>query len=217
MATVRITKELLHDVARKIHNTSQTVRAATIAPLSATNDPLFKEALREAGMLKLWEKYAHLRNIVPKTWLKEVDRLDVQVHGYPEYQIPGKFVVPPDTKSLSYSYVEVRISKEEIPPQFWVREDNFMEKLAEHERRFAELQKTVKMLLENSKSLNDAVKKHPDLLLHIPEPYKSRLEEVTVRKASNQNKDDAAKPFVLDDQKKELLASVGVLGALYNS
>lgn len=212
MATVRVTAKLLADVKQHIKEVAKSVHTATIAPRDPMTRPEFKDELITVAMLHAWKGYEHLRTVVPVSWLKKVERLDVRV-GTPEYQIPGSFIVPPTTKGFSGSYAEINLSEGDTPFEIAqpLQDHRNLEK--EHEHKFSLVCEKVTDFLGACKSVNDALKKYPDIALYLPQEIKDSVDRVVER--SNARIKDAPVDTGLTEEDRSLLTATGVVSALF--
>lgn len=215
MATVRISKDLLENVKHQIYVVAKSVHTATIE----SRDPLisveFKNKVAEVALLQAWKGYEHLRTVVPVEWLKKVESLDVRIGDSEEYKIRGSFIVPPNTKGYG-SYVDIVIPVNDAPPEIVQALRSYSKLGEDHENRFSAVEQKVISFLKSCKSVNDAVKKYPDVALYLGKGVLSKLEEVSERKAREKEEQEDA-PQGLSDEDRQLLTSTGVVGAIYST
>ena len=217
MATVRISAKLLEEVKKKIREVSHSIHTRTIEPRDPMQKPEFKDTFAEAAMLHAWKGYEHLRTIVPSSWLKKVDRLDVRVGDSAEHQLRGSFIVPPSLKGLGGSYAELRIPEKDVPPEIAQALLGYANLVKEHEQKFSVVKEKVISFLKSCKSVNDAVKKYPDVELYLPEGIKATLKEVSERKDREKKEQKEAAPQGLSEEDRNLLTAAGVVGAIYSA
>lgn len=218
MALVRISKKLLSDVGIKINNIENKSLAATVTPLNPVVDPTYQPALVTAALDVLWGKHAHLRTQIPKEWTTVVQRLDVtfiddkgQV-AYPEKQVVTEVACPPNS-SRHGSYVEVRVPLSAMPSDFSARVAAFDAALVAHVDKFKNVRVQVAEFLKRSKSLNDAVKRYPDISLYLNQEALNELGRTSDRKRGG----GAAKDVSENDTTQfdmELISITGVIGKL---
>jgi len=217
MATVRISAKLLEDVKNKISEVSHSVHEATIEPRNPMNRTEFTDGFINVVMLHVWKGYEHLRTVVPSSWLKKTERLDVRIGDSPEYQLRGSFKLPPDIKGYGGSYVDIRLSVEDTPFEIaqLLRDHGRLEEA--HKQKFLSVREKVISFLKSCKSLNDAVKQYPDVALYLPQGVKNTLEEVSQRKVREKKEQIAAASQGLSEEDRNLLTATGVVGAIYNT
>lgn len=217
MATVRISAKLLADVTNKISEVSQSVHEATIEPRNPMNRTEFTDEFINVVMLHVWKGYEHLKTVVPSSWLKKTERLDVRIGNSPEYKLPGSFNLPPDFNGYGSSYVEIRLSVKGTPFEIaqLLRDHERLEEA--HKQKFLSVREKVISFLKSCKSLNDAVKQYPDVALYLPQSVKNTLEEVSQRKIREKKEQIAAAPQGLSEEDRNLLTATGVVGAIYNT
>jgi hypothetical protein len=216
MATVRISKDLLESVKHQIDVVSNSVHTATIEPRNPLSSIEFKNKVAEAALLQAWKGYEHLRTVVPVAWLKKVESLDVRIGASEEYKIPGSFIVPPTTKGYG-SYVDITIPVEDAPSEVTQALRSYSKLEEDHENKFVAVKQKVISFLKSCKSVNDAVKKYPDVALYLSKSVLSKLEEVSERKAREKEAQEEDAPQGLSDEDRQLLTSTGVVGAIYNT
>lgn len=218
MALVRISKKLLFDVDKAIRSIEHKSLAATVTPFNPVVDPTYKSALVTAALDILWGEHAHLRTQIPEEWTTVVPRLDVTFiddkghNVYPEQQVVTEVACPPNS-SRHGSYVEVRVPLSAMPSDFSARVAAFDATLVAHVDRFKNVRVQVAEFLKRSKSLNDAVKRYPDISLYINQEALDELGRTVDRKRGG----GAAKEVCESGTTQldmELISITGVIGKL---
>jgi hypothetical protein len=212
MSLVRISSRLIGDVAERVKETGDKVFETTVLPscplaVEANVDALFNVAERAA-----WGEYEHLRAVIPKSWVHTAPRVDVTIRGtdLPEHRISRSMECPPLTVS-GYGYVDVKLEKEALPPGLLAELLAYQQQILEHRAKFTLVNNQVEMFLRSCKSLNDALKKYPDIALYVPRHYIDRVNHKDARPEAK----DATAPATEHAIDRDLVTSFGVVGALH--
>lgn len=220
MATVRITKDLINQIKTNINNIGITVLEKTIKTLDPISQPDIKAELVEVGLTAAWGKYMHLRNVIPSEWFVKKERLDIRVGDISEIRIyADNLMLPPklaNGKSNSLSYFEVQLPASAVKPETYDVLLSYQSKVRAHEDKYKGITQIVTQYIESSKSLNDAIKRFPDIALYVPDSIRARLDEKVERKSRTSNAAPLAQPELTEEQ-RQLISSTGVLGTLLNS
>ena len=220
MATVRITKDLINQIKANINNIGKTVLEKTIKTLDPISQPDIKAELVEVGLTAAWGKYLHLRTSIPSEWFVKKERLDIRVGDISELWIyADNLMLPPKTAngmSNSLSYFEVQVPASAVKPETYDALMSYQSKVHAHEDKYKGITQIVTQYIESSKSLNDAIKRFPDIALYVPDSIRARLDEKVERKSSTSNAALPAQPELTEEQ-RQLISSTGVLGTLLNS
>lgn len=204
MATVRISKQLLSDVNDKIEGMAQMAAkdsGTSVDDLMAKAPMSEKFAMIEDAM---WGEHVHLRAVIPADWCNPNNQFDVYFHdkeedgGEPKYfwnpyiDVAPKATCPPSHKGYRPT---VR-----VPFEVWSKYPALNEILAQYaaidaekqaiQRKYRDVRVQVKAFLESCKSLADAAKKWPGVLLYIPDSYKREMERVVIREKREKEEDD---------------------------
>lgn len=216
MATVRISKELLSAVEKEIDRTARSVKEATITP----RDPMLNEdnkvQLREAALLKLWVGTEHLRTLVLKEWLVRYNRMDITIGDLRELQVEGEVFCPPDSRfrGMRGSYVEVHLTVEETAAPVFQAFAEYNSLRVAHISKFETVKVKVISFLKSCASVNDALKKYPDIALYLPQSVKDKVAETSERKTREKREKEESLE-ALSDADREMLTANGVVGAIY--
>lgn len=213
MATVRISKQLLLDVKDEINTISRNVHAATIQPLNPVSNKDMVDSVVEVAMLNIWKDFMHLRNVVPREWLKKVEYVDIKFVGMDgEVRLARTSYVPPTI--IGYTYVDTTLTPEQAP-EFYRSLVTYNATESLHKTKFKAIQEKVGSFLSTCKSLKDALNKYPDLTLYIPQEYKNQMavESARAERSVTTHQDEA----VLTEEDRDLITSTGVVGAIYKS
>lgn len=215
MALVRISRNLTDEVNRSINSISERSYKAVVAPFKPFEKKEVRDILVQEAEKILWEGYAHLRAQMPKEWVVIADRLDLVLKDgngtvYPEVMIPCKIPCPPNHRSNSY--VDVKMDVSVLPPELQLQIKEFERVEQEHLEKFKEVKLQIGNFLRSCKSLNDALRKYPDLALYVPQDYKDKIAEKRDRAAINKEAVEAPPEIILD---RNLITSLGVMGALH--
>lgn len=204
----------MDDVNQRLTEMRTAALKAQATPLEPTLNPVMADTLFELGFKKAWGENWHLFDVVPHTWLREIERMDFIVKDLQyEVNVHRKAFIPPDCKLRGFgTYIDVPMNANETPKELYTAIETYENKKKEIHDTFNSVSNQVEGFLRNSKSLNAACAAYPNLRLYIPQHYLSRIDEVVERK-SRKEKDEEARETVeaLDDS---LLASVGVIHAI---
>jgi len=209
MSLVRISRSLLDAVSTQLNVLSTNAYRATVEPKNPKSDPAMLDAMYAAAEIEVWKAAPHLKDAMPPKWCVTTNRVDVQVKEVPgqEFQIHKKMVCPPGTST--YGYIDVTVKLRDLPPEFVPRLQEFVTAAGEHDVKYKQVREQVLAFLQSSKSLNDALKKFPDIALYIPQHYLDSANEKTSRSAAK-DKDDV--PVMEID--RDLIVATGVVGKL---
>jgi len=214
MSLVRISKQLLIDVTNNINKTSSTIIAKTVDPMNPILTPEVTAALVEAAVVKVWGKYEALRTQMPAEW-KVNPRADIRIqhNGVSvggEIRIENKKFVIPRAKDVGSSYCDVVLESSEIPQEFFQAFVAYETARSAHTEKFVAVNKQVTAFLKSSASLNDALKRYPDLALYIPQTYINKVEE----KVERQTRVKECRPDAPSID-RDFLTSTAVIGKLH--
>ena len=216
MSLVRISKELINDVERVVEGIKERDYAATVEPLKPTFHTEMNDQLYEIGMSLLWKEHRHFMDMLPAKWMPVVERMDLTIrdpHGnriMEEIQISRKTKLPPGT-THSYNYVEVKVPVAMVSPEFKAAFDKYDAASKALKEKYHAIRQQVCDFLMGCKSLNDALRKFPDIALYVPLSYIDRVEEVVERKARALREKIEANNVTID---RDMISAVGVLGKL---
>ena len=224
MALVRISKDLHASVEEEITSFANKIykeQIATLCPEASSLDVYDPEFATLCENL-LWGEHAHLKDVMPTKWCVEPEKIDANFRlGDSRLMLfvrgvnGRKFKAPPKTSQWS---PDVYIEEKHFDMVPWVRgfltkRDEFEKAKTEHTNKFNGIKAQVRMFLNGCKSLNDAVKKWPDIKLWIPQRFLTELDRVverTTRAAKEKEEADAA-VAMLDTN---LITSLGVMKAI---
>lgn len=213
MATVRISVLLIDQVKRYIDTVQESVFIATIEPRNPCKAPDFKDRLADTALRYLWKGHEHLKALVPKSWLIETPRLDIRIASGIEYQVEGSFTAPPDANGRSGRYLEVNVPFDAVPADLVKAMKEYDTLIGAHRTKSKVVNEKIIAFLESCKSVNDAIRKYPDVAFYLPKHVKDKLEETSERK----NKDKGPAQQGLSEEDRALLTSTGVVGTLYTT
>lgn len=209
MALVRISKALLDAVEVKLNVLVAKAYEVSVAPKNPKMDAACRDAMYAAAEVQVWSKASHLKDLMPEEWCVTANRVDVRVEEVSgeEFQISKKLVCPPGTST--YGYIDVKLRMKQLPTEFAALFAAFSAAKGEHITKYAKVRMQVMAFLKASKSLNDALKRFPDLALYIPQPYLDSVNAKVERSAAIAK--EQAVEAVID---RDLLVSTGVVGKL---
>jgi hypothetical protein len=217
MATVRVTKDLIEQIKTNIRGISKVVLEKTVQPQNPALKPDIKAELVELGLIYAWGKYVHLRNVIPSEWMVKKERLDITVGDLREVWIYlDSYCLPPRSATGLYgtsTYFEVRVAKEEVREETYNALAAYQALLQEHDEKYKRIDDMVIGFIKSSKSLNDAIKRFPDIVLYVPDDIKRKLEEKVERTTIKEKREAVWQPELTDEQ-RQLISSTGVLGTL---
>lgn len=215
MSLVRISKNLLTDVEKQINRTSNTVREKTIDPLAPKVTQEVKDKLLAYAINEVWGPHGDLKDRMPKEWLHEkarahfhINKDNVQV-GL-EIQVADPSFCLPCTSSYNNGQKTFNVDVSEAPPEYTAPLMAWDEARKAHDEKFKRVKAQVRAFLNASASLNDALKRYPDLALYIPEQYIERVNE----KVERQARERTEKPDAPNID-RDFLTSTGVVGKLH--
>lgn len=220
MALVRISHSLIDDVIMNIRRIRDRQYNVEITPQKPGTAPVDKNELYDMAVAKLWGNNAHLKPpAIPAAWCVTTQRLDIAIMAYhdgqrirafPEINVTREAVLPPGTRS-GYGYVDVAFNLADFPPEFGERITAFLEAETAFKLKYAKLEDQIVSFLRGSKSLNEALKKYPNIGLYVSQHYKDRV-EAKVERASKEHEEKLEAS--INGLDHALIASVGVIGAL---
>lgn len=227
MALVRISYALINDVEAGIVNFADKVERDTIDPLcpqAASEEVKGGEFAAYCEDL-LWGEHLHLKDKIPSNWRQDCDHIQAHIKDENNKTIirlsvspeKGQFKGTPRTDRWGPS-VNIKLQQCTLP---WVH-DFFDKKAvydtarAAHRVKFGTIKEQVLGFLRSSKSLNDAIKKYPDIKLWIPQAYLDSIERVVERKPREQREKEVVEQ-TMGSLDHSLLASMGVLKTIQNS
>lgn len=211
MSLVRISNNLIGDVEERITEVCNKVFATTVLPSYPLANKANVDAVMEIIERKVWGPHMHLKDQMPSGWLITVARVDFTIAGagLPEYQLQHDMVCPPG--SAAYAYIDVKLNPSDFLPDMFAALLEYKKQCDEHSKKFSTIRVQVKDFLHSCKSLNDALKKYPDIALYIPKSYIDRVNTKDARAA----KADEGVP-VTPNIDRDLVTSMGVVGALHD-
>jgi len=216
MALVRISKELLSMVNKQV--TEVAIKAATlqVEPMhpKVTNELLAE--LKETITTHMWGEHIALRNQIPEVWKVKAKEVNVSLLFAGKLVTEGikvneKFIFPPNTR-VSYDQVDVKLPVVDgLAADFAKRHIEYKVALLAHQTKYKEVSNQIEKFLKDAKSLNDALKRFPDLALYIPKIYLDRIELKVERGAKEvEYKEEVEGP----EMDRDLVVSTGIIGAL---
>jgi hypothetical protein len=212
MSLVRITNDLIDEVAAKVSDTSASVFKTSIAPndpmrVAANVDTLFGVADRQ-----IWAPYATLRSQLPGHWFVRVPRVDVHViHDglkLREIQLDRELLAPPDTQS--YGFLDINIPSRDVPAELFDALQAYFVSCDDHAEKFKSVSEQLRKFLRSHKSLNAALKAYPDLALYVPPAYIERVNRKDQRPGAVAREEEV-QPAI----DRDMITSLGVVGALH--
>lgn len=216
MALVRVSQQLVSEIEDRIRAIGAKEYTATVAPLDPTKQKPMRDIVRDYAEQKAWEAKPELRHVMPAQWCTKTPRVDVSFFdgdkNYPELRFEIDTTLPPGTQT-GYGYFDLRrVPLGGMPLDFQIAVRDYYAKNTAHTEKYNTVRTQIVSFLNSCKSLNDAVKKLPNILLYVPEEYKSRLEKKVTRTGPVEKEEDSTP--VVDTA---LIASVGVLGAIHGT
>jgi hypothetical protein len=228
MALVRISQQLLSDVTVGIETFAQTIKQKTIDPLLGVSaNTVVGGELAEYLETYCWREAPQLKDQMPSRWCGKADYINLDLYdqqgrslvdGYITVYAEGKrnFKLPPGMNS--YGSHRMTIKTHEHTACQWVtsyatNRKAYMEALDAHNTKFRALREQVIGFLNGSKSLNDALKKFPDIGLYVPKEYIERV-EVKVERAPREVREAQEKQDATATIDTNLLTTMGVLRSL---
>lgn len=219
MALVRVSIQLMADVEEGVVSFGHKIYEEQIIPIckeTATGE-VHGGSLAEWVETKLWEEYPHLRTLVPNDWCTNVHYVVVEFENKNftltvRKALGDDFRAPPN--SDRYGQRLTFDGGDDFPWLANYRRTRaaYVKAKAEHDIKYGQLQNQIVTFLKSSKSLNDALKRYPDLRLWVPQNYLMRVDETAVSERK------LLKPVA--DQPEidtNLITSLGVLKQLKSS
>ncbi len=231
MATVRISVLLINQVTDYIGTVQDSVFRATIEPRNPRYDRDFNDRLANTALRYLWKGNEHLKAVVPESWLLKVPRLDIRILNLDsktllrsggsnadatrEYQVEGPFLAPPDAENGERDgrYLEVNVPFDDAPADLVKAMKEYDTLIDAHDTKFKGANEKITAFLKSCKSVNDAIRKYPDVALYLPKNVKDKLEDTFEHK----NEDKVLTQQGLSEEDRALLTSTGVVGTLYTT
>ena len=215
MALVRISKDLLSVVEHNIRNMSTTVRAKYVDPLKPTNIPELCVMVRDAATEVLWGTHKPLLHAMPPDWIETKSRIDARFANFSgELGFSIDIQIPPSAakKYGLSSYVEVDFRNREhlVPVEVSYALTKYKDADLDHDAKYDKVRQQVLAFLKECKSLNDALRKYPDLAMYVPQEFKDRVEEVRER-VTKEKKETTHQNVEFD---RGLISSVAVIAEL---
>jgi len=226
MALVRISRSLhdtVENVINQFANKIYNEQIATLCPEAATNSVTDAEFAEYCESL-LWGEHLHLKDQMPLKWCVQPENIDAHFKldaintrirvTHPQRRIK----VPPGTSSYS---PDVSVPESEFGRVPWVR-DFLVNRAAfetakqEHTHKFNTIKQQVRAFLNGCKSLNDAVKKWPDIKLWLPDYTIAELERV-VERTPRAIKEREEAELAVANMDTSLITSLGVMKAIHGA
>lgn len=184
MAVVDITGKVSGRIEMNLKHALLTRRKLLVGTLedeirSADNEQHMLEQFRK----RAWSGLEHLAPQMPDNWKETMSNLYVSFWRLSEIRdirINQCSVVVPHSISCITSELEFT-KDDELPPPMQELFDRYFAALAEHNTFRDDAIATLHALLNSCKTLNDAIKKYPDLTLHTPQQYIDRMAVVIVK------------------------------------
>ena len=184
MAVVDLTGKVANSIEANLNKSLLARRMLLVGTLeneitSKNNERHMLEQFRK----RAWEGLEHLAPQTPAEWKKIVSYLDVVF--WPSSELPGRRIDPcgvvvPRSSSCITMRLDFKKS-DELPPPLQNLFDRYFAALDEHNAFRDAAVATLRALLASCKTLNNAVKKYPDLTLHTPQQYIDRMAVVIVK------------------------------------
>ena len=217
MALVRISKELLSMVHKQVVEVSIKAATLQVEPMHPkVTDELLTE-LKETITTHMWGAYIALRSQIPEVWKVKATEVNVSLLFAGKLvvtegiKVNENFVFPPNTR-VSYGQVDVKLPVVDgLAADFAKRHIEYKVALLAHQTKYKEVSKQIEKFLKDAKSLNDALKRFPDLALYIPKIFLDRAELKVERGAKEvEYKEEVEGP----EMDRDLVVSTGIIGAL---
>jgi len=207
MTIVRISKGLLESVEKQITSMALASANAGYEKNHPTSNADVKKALVDAAYRKWFIAAPELRAVIPKDWLEEFERIDFKIKAGSvnlSFGVSGNYNAP-HSASISFNSADVELVQRDLPPEINAVLLEYATEKTEHEAKFKKVREQVKEFLENAKSLNDAVKRFPNIALYAPKEF------IDLMNAKKPEKVVEDKVVELDTS---LLSTVGVMHLL---
>lgn len=221
MALVRISRKLLDDVELVISNMQNTELNSS----SGDGSPATPQELYAAAMEAAWVEAPQLQAVLPKSWGKYAEQLDVHIcneDGKKQYHWYRTISVKEVSANLTKFFLPHNFGSDYrpdiyVPPSIWNKYPTIANQTA-YTSKQAELREgvltkyngvkmQVKTFLNSCKSLNDAVKKWEGVLLYIPSDYKRELDRVVERAPRTKQE----KPVLDGEIDIDQLTTIGIM------
>jgi hypothetical protein len=200
MAFVGISKTLLQEVLGNINRLRDT-ELNTVAGTDPMEGVLVTG--EEAWFVKqVWGEHLHLKAVVPKSWLAENKRLNLQFrilddaestlyHFNHVVTLPEPITIPPVYRTYySDSRAELKVvfyMNDPAMPENIRTKIKMVAQVQEIKTRWEKVRTNVVSFLDQCKSLNEAIKLWPDLRVYIPSSYLEKLDRKAERKAGKES------------------------------
>lgn len=210
MTIVRISKELMAKVDDQIRLMDRRQAEAGHEKKNPVNNPAIVSALVEDAERQWFCLNPALRTTVPREWLVPFERIDFAValgKRTTTFSVSGQYLAP-YSANMSYNSVDVAVDSENLPTEISAALLDHCLEADAHKRRFIEVKQQVREFLENAKSLNDAVKRFPNIALYVPKEF---IDKMNTKKAETEK---ATKHVTVDTS---LLSTIGAKHLLGSS
>ena len=216
MALVRISKELLIAVSQQVQDVTAKAATLQIEPMHPKVTSELLDELEGKVVTYMWGDYLALRNQIPESWKTKATRIDVTLSfngkGVAEtIEINKMFYCPPNSR-ISYDRLNINLPiVDGLAAEFATKHLAYKIALNAHLAKYKEVTKQIEKFLKEAKSLNDALRRFPDLALYIPKTFLDRIELKVERGVKEVPPTSSLYGPELD---RDLVVSTGIIGAL---
>tara|TARA_R110000868_G_scaffold238912_1_gene493415 strand:+ start:1738 stop:2394 length:657 start_codon:yes stop_codon:yes gene_type:complete len=216
MALVRISKELLIAVSHQVQDVTAKATTLQIEPMHPKVTSELLAELKEKVVTHVWGAHIALRSQIPEAWKVKGSEVNVSLLFAGNLVTEGikvneKFDFPPNTR-VSYDQVDVKLPiVDGLAADFAKKHIEYKIALNAHLAKYKEVAKQIEKFLKEAKSLNDALKRFPDLALYIPKTFLDRIELKVEREVKEVEYKYKVEGPEMD---RDLVVSTGIIGAL---
>lgn len=195
MATVRISKQLIADVADHINKMCATEIEAEGLTHDTTFTLKYKSQRSPLAEFVLWGEHHHLRNAMPESWCNSVSEVDFRfnptgIEG-DHFYIKGedvRVVAPPKTTTyrpdvdLTEEFIMDDANLAKFPEIKYIRVPYAKGKRrSDINTKWRTTRRSVTQFFESKSSLNKALAEHPSLRLYVPKKYLEIVDQEVTR------------------------------------
>lgn len=210
MALVRISERLLDETKQKINNMGRTAATNGHEKIKPELIDGVVDAVREAVLVKAFSAAPALRGVMPDSWLMERTNYGGKLSDKNSWSytvtLPDSTLVPKSSGSYSTD-----LESCDVPDSVVVAVTTYLAAQTAHTEKFAKVTKQVMEYLREAKSLNDAVKRFPNIAMYVPPEFVNKMNEKVFRKSAEAK---AAAKEVGADVDTSLLSVVAVAHTL---
>lgn len=212
MALVRISERLLDETKQKINQMGRKAALNGYEKLNPESIDGVVDSVREAVLVKAFIEAPALRGAVPDSWLMERNNYGGKlVSNTPPWShtvsLPGSTFVPKSSGSYSTD-----LNPRDVPNSVVVAVTTYLTAQTAHNEKFTKVSKQVMEYLREAKSLNDAVKRFPNIAMYVPDEFVKKMNEKVFKKSAEEKAADKEVNVAVDTSLLSVVAVAHTLG-----